>query len=409
VSKSATQPEIKKAYREIARKYHPDKNPGDTQAANIFSSAAEAYRILGDVDLRTQYDRHGRKAATSAARPTDTPPVAENPADVFKEIFGTSSRSADSNGRSDDSRPRGGPSSSRKKPSSKAGGRTSSNAAQRGQAGNRSYGGASGRGRQVASERGDDLRYVLDLRLEDLAFGCEKTITVPRKENCSYCAGTGAQPGTAPVICQTCGGSGERMDESGFFSTRKSCEACDGNGNLVGTACRACEGEGLEVSYVSIEVSVPQGIELGTRLRIKGEGEMGRGNGPRGDLFVVIQMLPHPFFKRDENDVVVEVPMRFDQAAMGATIEVPTLDGRVRMRVPPGSQSGREFRLKGKGFPMSSGRSRGDQRVRIMVEIPVYLSEEQSRLVQRLGQLESEHSENPLVRDYLKAMDDYFS
>jgi molecular chaperone DnaJ len=162
-------------------------------------------------------------------------------------------------------------------------------------------------------------------------------------------------------------------------------------------------------AYVSIPLTVPEGIEMGTRLRIKDEGELGKGGGPRGDLFVVVQMLDHPFFKREDNDVVVEVPVRFDQASMGATIEVPTLEGRVRMRVPPGSQSGREFRLKGKGFPSSSSRSRGDQRVRVLVEVPAYLSEEQTRLIQRFGQLDAEHSENPLVRDYLRALDDYFS
>jgi molecular chaperone DnaJ len=408
VERSASQPMIKKAYRQIARKYHPDKNPGDEKAANIFSSAAEAYRILGDVELRVQYDRHGKRPATVVAdRSAEGERAPEDPADVFREIFGTSARGESSRSRSD-SRPRAGPSGQGRAPSSNNSRRKNSDVRGGAQAERRPYS-STNRGRGRPTERGDDLRYVLDLRLEDLAFGCEKTITVPRKEKCSHCAGTGAQAGSAPVLCQTCGGSGERMDESGFFSTRKKCDACEGAGKLVGTPCRSCAGLGLMSAYVSIPLTVPEGIEMGTRLRIKDEGELGKGGGPRGDLFVVVQMLDHPFFKREDNDVVVEVPVRFDQASMGATIEVPTLEGRVRMRVPPGSQSGREFRLKGKGFPSSSSRSRGDQRVRVLVEVPAYLSEEQTRLIQRFGQLDAEHSENPLVRDYLRALDDYFS
>jgi len=405
ISRSATQAEVKKAYREIARKSHPDKNPGDEEAANRFASAAEAYRVLGDVELRVQYDRHGARAAKAASRPRENKP--ENPADVFREIFGTSSRGDPDNQAQPNSRPRAGPSSDRAASSPRAGGRTDSSAKPYADREPTPFSGKP-RGRRPTKERGDDLRYTLDLRLEDFAFGCEKSITIPRKERCGNCAGTGAQPGTAPVICQGCGGSGEAMDQSGFFSTRKPCAQCDGTGKQTGTPCRSCEGAGAVTAHVSIEVTVPEGIEVGTRLRIKGEGEMGRGGGSRGDLYVVVQMMAHPFFKRENNDVLVEVPIRFEQAATGATIEVPTLEGRVRMRIPPGSQSGREFRLKGKGFQNSSGRGRGDQRVRIVVEVPIYVSDEQRSLLQQYTDLEVRHNENPLVRDYLQALDDYF-
>lgn len=405
VSRSATQAEIKKAYRQIARKFHPDKNPGDEAAADRFAAGAEAYRVLGDVELRIQYDRYGERAANAAARPAQSAP--ENPADVFRDIFGTSPRSDSSAKPRAHSRPHAGPSSDRTGRAPSRGGRGDSSTKEQGDRQKPPFSGKRP-GARSAQERGDDLRYTLNLRLEDLAFGCEKVITIPRKERCGHCAGTGAQPGTAPVICQGCGGTGDAMDASGFFSTRKPCTQCDGTGKQAKTACRSCEGAAVVTSHVSIEVTVPEGIEVGTRLRIRDEGELGRGGGPRGDLYVVVQMQAHPFFKREKNDVLVEVPIRFDQAAMGATIEVPSLEGRVRMRIPAGSQSGREFRLKGKGFPLSSGRARGDQRVRIVVEVPAYLSAEQRSLLDRYAQLEGDHQENPLVRDYLQALEDYF-
>ena len=405
---TATQVEIKKAYREIARKYHPDKNPGDEAAANLFSAAAEAYRILGDVELRSEYDRHGLKAAVSAKAAAQSPKrPPENPGDVFREIFGGNNRAGSAPRNPSATRPRGGPSG--RPPVGGAPSRADSAAHVRNRVSGRDYESYRTQARVPSSERGDDLRYILDLRLEELAFGCDKTITLERKDRCRSCGATGAKPGSAPVICKECGGSGEKLDEAGFFSTRKPCEVCDGAGSIVADYCLTCAGEGVVPQRVSIEVNVPPGMEVGTRLRVKGEGELGRGGGSRGDLFVVVQMTPHPFFRREGSDILVDVPMRFDQAALGATVEVPTLDGRIRMKVPAGSQSGREFRLKGKGLPLVEGRGRGDQRVTVIVEVPTHLTEEQSRLLERFGQLDEEYAKNPLVRDYLRTMNEYFS
>ncbi|MEE2901878.1 MAG: J domain-containing protein [Myxococcota bacterium] len=409
LTQTATQVEIKKAYREIARKYHPDKNPGDEAAANLFSAAAEAYRILGDVELRSQYDLHGLKAAVSARTAAQSPKrEPENPADVFRDIFGSNSRAGSTQRTSSGGRPRAGPTG--RPPRRESASRENSSPHVKNRVSGRDYDSFRSRAARVPkSERGDDLRFNLDLRLEELAFGCDKTISLERKDRCRTCGGTGAKPGSAPVICKECGGSGEKLDEAGFFSTRKPCEACDATGSIVAEACLTCAGEGVVSQRVAIEVNVPAGMEVGTRLRIKGEGELGRGGGTRGDLFVVIQMTPHPFFRRDGSDILVDVPMRFDQAALGSTVEVPTLDGRIRMKVPAGSQSGREFRLKGKGLPLAEGRGRGDQRVKVIVEVPTHLTEEQSRLLERFGQLDEEYAKNPLVRDYLRTMNDYFS
>ena len=382
VEPTASQDEVKQAYRQIARKYHPDKNPGDDEAERIFTQAAEAYQVLGDTDLRAQYDRYraGRgkrpdsdRSARRRRSPGDRGGAHPADDDIFSDIFGR--RRAGMGGR----------------------------------AGSRSGDGSRSRRMRGNAERGADLRYTLELDFEDAAIGCERSISVPRQARCASCGGTGARAGTTPMLCQGCGGVGEVREEEGLFAVTRACPQCSGTGKLIPESCPECRGRGTTETSRALTVNVPPGVDEGTRLRMAGEGETGKGGGPSGDLFVVVQIRPHPFFRREDDDIVAEVPVRFPEAALGATIEVPTLEGKVRMRVPAGSQSGRVFRLKGKGVPLAKGRGRGDQRVRIVVEIPTHVSPEQRDLLERYNELEDEHHENPMVRDYLALMDEYYA
>jgi molecular chaperone DnaJ len=361
VAKDATQDEIKRAYRQLARKYHPDKNPGDLDAENRFKEAAEAYRVLGDADLRAQYDRSESKGSRSAQ---------EDAGDVFGDIFGTSKRRAQERARSE-SAPRTKPRPGR------------------------------------FQERGDDFRYELELEFEEAALGTEKVISVPQQEGCRRCGGTGAEQGTAPTICQRCGGSGTVQQQQGFFDVAARCPGCGGSGKMIPQNCRACDGRGWVDSDRTISVRVPSGVSSGTRLKIRGEGGRGTGGGPHGDLIVVVDVKPHPLFEREDDDIVTEVPITLSTALLGGHIEVPTLEGKVRMRIPPGSQSGRVFRLKGKGLPALDGRGRGDQRVRVVVEMPTYITQAQKELIEEFQSLE-EPDAQPKVQDFQKAIDDLY-
>lgn len=392
VARSATTEEIKRAYRAMARQYHPDKRPNDEEASRIFKDAAEAWRVLGDAELRARYDAHGVAAQRAA--------VEEHPADIFDEIFGSRGRSqpprnSDESGRSraseesgrsragDPPRPRGGESTPpRARPSA-----PDSNPAPR--------------RRQPAPERGEDLRYRLEIDFTDAVFGCERTISLTRRERCAICGGSGAEPGTRPVPCGHCAGSGAERTQQGFFSSSRTCPVCAGLGRVIESACGDCRGTG-EVRVASpLAVRVPGGVDHGTRLKVAGEGEPGRNGGPAGDLFVVVEIRPHPLFQREGQDVLVEVPVRFAQAALGDTIEIPTLEGVVRMRVPGGSQSGRVFRLKGKGLVGPDGRSRGDQRVRIVVDVPETYADDERAALERFDRAHAAHGGSARMREFL--------
>ncbi len=362
VAKDATQEEIKRAYRALARKYHPDKNPGNADAENRFKQAAEAYRVLGDSDLRAQYDR-----SESRSRGIKS---SDDASDLFGDLFGTNRKKAKERTRGD----------SVPEPQRRSG---------------------------RYQERGDDFRYELELEFEEAALGTEKLISVPQQERCQRCGGTGAEQGTVPTICQRCGGSGTIKEQQGFFDVSSRCPGCGGSGKLIPQNCRECGGRGWRDSERTISVRVPSGVSSGTRLKIRGEGGRGSGGGPAGDLIVVIDVKPHPLFEREEDDVVTEVPITLSTALLGGHIEVPTLEGKVRMRIPPGSQSGRVFRLKGKGFPALDGRGRGDQRVRVVVEMPTYLTQAQKDLIEEFQSLE-EPDAQPKVRDFQRALDDLF-
>ncbi|MFO0725161.1 MAG: molecular chaperone DnaJ [Myxococcota bacterium] len=355
VSKTASAEDIKRSYREIARKYHPDKNPGDAEAQRIFSEAAEAYRVLGDPELRAEHDRRAARL--------------DNPSELFEEIFGSRD-------------------GTRRPPRSNAPRAPESLAPKR------------------SKERGEDLRYTLDLSFEEAAFGGNHEIVVPRRVRCEPCGGSGAKAGSALQTCPTCGGAGNIRTQQGFFTATKTCARCGGAGRTVVEACPECKGTGETTLKRTLVVSVPPGVEEGTRLKLGGEGELGKAGGTAGDLFVVIHLVPHPFFVREGADITVEIPVRFAQAALGDTIEVPTLEGLVRMRVPPGSQSGRVFRLKAKGLPLPDGRGRGDQRVRILVEVPTYLTDEQRSLLERFDDGGAEAA-SPLVKEFKEKLEKY--
>lgn len=376
VTRSAPHDEIKSAYRSLARKYHPDKNPGDVEAEEIFKNAAEAYRVLGDAELRAEYDRYGR------ARNSGSPGADEAPGDVFNEIFGT--------------RPRGGgarpktsaPSPPKSRPPRSA---PSSSAPPPDREG-----------------RGSDLRYTLELSFEEAAFGLEREIMVPRSARCPACAGTGARVGSAPQLCSNCGGRGNVQREAGFFSSTEVCPVCDGQGRRINENCIECAGRGHVRIPEPERVQVPAGVRDGTRLKIRGAGDRGSGRLPAGDLYVHVHVKEHPFFTRDEDDVLVDVPIRFADAVLGATIEVPTLDGRVKMRVPPGSQSGRIFRLKGKGIPRLGNGERADQRVRIVVHVPEELSDKQRELLERFAEIEASSDRGGRVREFEALLDRHY-
>jgi molecular chaperone DnaJ len=362
VSPRASTEEIKKAYREQARKFHPDKNPGDAEAERLFKAAAEAWRVLGDADLRAQYDAARRGGAEPA------------PGDLFSEIFGAKPRATD--------RPR------EARPPPKADSAPKKSAAR-------------------PKERGEDLRYTVELDLEDLARGVSRQIAVPQRGRCRTCGGTGAQPGSGAVRCDVCAGMGEVRQQQGFFTASKTCPRCGGSGQVVVDLCADCEGSGEVRTKRTLTVDIPAGVPAGTRLRLAGEGEVGAGGGPAGDLYVVVELKPHPFFELEGDDVICEVPIRFVDAALGATIEVPTLEGRVRMRVPAGSQSGRVFRLKGKGMPSPDGRARGDQRVRVVIEVPEQITPEQRQILERYADLEGPDAPGAIA-EFKRKLDRYY-
>jgi molecular chaperone DnaJ len=362
VDKNASQQDIKRAYRELARQLHPDKNPGNLEAESRFKLVAEAYRVIGDVDLRAKYDQHVDQKGASE----------KNGADLFDEIFGTRSAKAHARDRRSEAQ--------RSRPSTRP---------------------------RHASERGHDLRYTMDLDFVDAALGTERTIMIPRPERCETCGGTGARPGTSPVLCQRCGGSGTVQSQQGFFDVSSTCPKCRGKGKMSAQTCGACQGSGLEQVERPIAVKVPPGVDTGTRLKLAGEGEPGPGGGPRGDLYVVANIKPHPLFQREEDDILTDVPVTFAQAALGAQLEIPTLEGKVRMRIPAGSQTGRVFRLKGKGIPSLNGRGRGDQRVRIIVETPTSLTDRERELFEQLAEDEGDAESHAQVAEFRRLLEQY--
>jgi molecular chaperone DnaJ len=378
VEVTATQPEIKQAYRALARQLHPDKNPGNADAESKFKDVAEAYRVLGDADLRADYDRHRRGSKGGI-------PATESAEDVLDELFGT--RKA------------------RKRASSDSGQREAPRVPRepREQRDNRQRAPEppprqKSTARVRDEGRGTDYRYRLEVSFEEAALGTEAEIVLPSTRRCANCGGTGSRPGTAVRLCEGCHGSGTIRVQQGFFDKSERCPDCGGSGRRSPKDCPACQGQGTETVERAITIPVPAGVSHGTRLRVQGEG-----GGGGADLYVVVDVRPDALFQREKDDVVTEVPVSFVEAALGAQIEIPTLEGKVRMRIPPGSQHGRVFRLKGKGFLGASG-ARGDQRVRIAVDVPAALTDSQRELLERFAETEAAHSTNIKVDEFRRAL-----
>jgi molecular chaperone DnaJ len=338
VARTATDSEIKSAYRKLAMKHHPDRNPGDVKAEEQFKTAAEAYAVLADPEKRAMYDRFGHAGVGSAAGAG-----AGFDASVFSE-FGDF---ADILGNM--------------------------------------FGFGFGGGRRGGPQRGADLRYDLEISFEESARRAETTIQIPRPERCETCLGSGAAAGSSPTTCPQCRGQGQVRFQQGFFTVARTCPQCRGNGKIVSNPCGTCHGAGVVARERKITVKIPAGIASGQQLRLQEEGEAGAGGGPPGHLFVVVHVQEHEFFRRDGNNLFCEVPVNFTTVALGGEIQAPTLDGTETVKVAAGTQTGTTLRLRGKGMPDVNGRGRGDLYATIQVQTPAKLTREQKRLLEQLA------------------------
>jgi molecular chaperone DnaJ len=357
VGREASQEEIKKAYRKLALKHHPDRNPGDKVAEDRFKEASAAYQILGDPERRAQFDRFGHAAfdQQSGFGGFDFSAGFE---DLFSDIFGDF------------------------------------------------FGGGRGRSRG-RSRRGEDLRYDLEIQFEEAAFGCEKKISVPRWKGCEACGGRGAKSGTAPRTCPSCRGSGQLRFQQGFFSIAKTCTQCGGEGSIIANPCETCGGGGRIRVTQNLNLKIPPGVDNGSRLKLRGEGEAGMAGGPSGDLYVIISVAEHPLFARQGKDIVCELPVSFTQLALGTEIEVPTLEEKAKLKIPPGTQTGAVFRLKGKGIADLQGYARGDELVRVHVDVPRKLSARQRELLEEYARNGGEEVA-PVTKGFLDRVREMF-
>ena len=343
VSRDADGTTIKSAYRKLAVRYHPDRNPGDPEAESRFKEAAEAYAVLSDREKRMRYDRFGHEGLRGAGGFGGggfDPTVFGDFADILGDLFG--------------------------------------------------FGFGGGRRRGRAASRGADLRYDLEISFEEAAFGVEKTLTVPRLERCEACEGSGAEGDEPPKRCETCGGHGQVRFNQGFLTVARPCPDCRGEGTVIENRCPECRGEGRVEQERQVEVKIPGGVDTGQRLRLRDEGEHGRFGGPPGDLYVVLQVAPHPSFRREGPHVLSEVDISYPQAVLGAEIEIETLHGSEVVEVPPGTEPGRQFRLRGEGMPRLDGRGKGDHLAfaKITIPRPGDVPEEHLELLKRLAELE---------------------
>jgi molecular chaperone DnaJ len=354
VSRTATDAEIKSAYSALAVQYHPDKNPDDPQAEDKFKEAAEAYSVLSDSQKRASYDRFGHQAGAAGFGGGGFEGGFSNIDDIF-DMFGFGDM----------------------------------------------FGGG-GRGRRTTVQRGADLRYDLEITLEDAAQGKDEKLRIPRLETCDECDGSGAEPGTQAETCITCQGSGQTRYQQGFFSVMRTCANCGGKGKVIKTPCKTCRGAGRVEKEKTIEIKIPAGVETGSRLRVTGEGESGVGGGPTGDLYIVIHVAEHEQFERQGNNLYSAVPVTFAQAALGAEINVRTLDGEEQIKVPAGTQTGTVFRVKGKGMPNLGGRGHGDLFVAVTLVTPKTLTKEQRELLERLSEIEDSDFEDESLMDKVR-------
>ncbi len=367
VERGAAEADIKKAYRKLALKFHPDRNEGDAKAAEKFKEVAEAYEVLSDEGKRRIYDQHGHDGLKGRGFSGG----GVDPRDIFEQFFG---------------------------------GAAGGGGGGLGDLFEGFFGGGAGRG---GPRQGSHLRVGVRIPLKEAWAGTERTIALERHEHCGECAGSGAAKGTSPETCATCHGRGRVQRSQGFFMMQTACPTCRGAGRTIKTPCRECRGSGHVPQTRDIKVRIPRGVRAGSQLRIAGEGEPGERGAPRGDLFVVVDVEEHPLFVRDEDDLLCEIPIGYSQAALGAEIDVPTLAGRAALKIPAGTPSGKVFRLRGQGMPSVHGHGSGDLLARVTVEVPRKLTARQRELLEELAQIEGE-SATSSRRSFLDKVKDLF-
>lgn len=361
VNRDASDDDIKRAYRKLAMKYHPDRNPDNPKAEEHFKEVKEAYEILTDAEKRAAYDQYGHAGIDPQTGMGGG--GAGGFADAFGGIF------------------------------------------------DEIFGGRRGGGGRSSVYRGADLRYNLEVTLEQAAFGTETKIRIPTMEVCDACHGSGAKAGTQPKTCPTCQGSGQVRLQQGFFSIQQTCPKCHGTGRFIADPCGPCHGAGRVKQHKTLAVKIPAGVDEGDRIRLSGEGEHGINGGPSGDLYVQIHLRPHPVFQREQNDLHCEMPISFTTAALGGEIDIPTLDGAAKIRVPPETQSGKTFRLRGKGIKGVRSHAQGDLLCHVVVETPVHLTERQKELLRELEESSRENSahHNPRAKSWMDRVRDFFA
>lgn len=361
VERGADEAELKKAYRRLAMKYHPDRNSDNKSAEEKFKEVNEAYEVLSDAGKRMAYDQYGHAGVDqSMGGGAGFGAGGANFSDIFGDVFSDF------------------------------------------------FGGGRG-GARGGPQRGSDLRYTLELNLEEAVRGTTVTIRVPTLVHCKTCDGSGAKKGTTPVTCTTCGGIGQVRMQQGFFSVQQTCPRCHGSGKMIADPCPDCHGQGRVEEHKTLSVKVPAGVDSGDRIRLAGEGEAGTLGGPPGDLYVVVSVREHPIFQRDGKHLYCEVPISFADAALGGELEVPTLDGRVKLKIPEGTQTGKLFRLRGKGVAPVRGGAAGDLMCRVVVETPVNLSKRQRELLEEFrGSLQGNSSHSPKASGWFEGVKRFF-
>ena len=364
VERGTSDKDIKRAYRRMAMKYHPDRNPDDKAAEDQFKEVNEAFEVLSDPQKRSAYDQYGHAGVDpNMGAGAGGFGGAGGFSDIFGDVFGDI------------------------------------------------FGGAGGGGRANSVQRGADLRYSLDLALEEAVRGCNKEIRIPTLVECKSCLGSGAKKGTRPTTCGTCAGHGQVRMQQGFFSVQQPCPDCHGSGKIVKDPCRDCHGHGRVKEYKTLAVKIPAGVDTGDRIRLAGEGETGTNGGPAGDLYVQVEVAEHAIFQRDGKHLYCDVPISFVDAALGGELEVPTLDGRVKLKIPEETQTGKLFRLRGKGVTPVRGGSSGDLMCRVTVETPVNLTRRQKELLEELQETfesEGHGKQSPKKASFFDGVKNFF-
>lgn len=370
ITKSASADEIKKAYRKMAVKFHPDKNPDDKAAEEKFKEASEAYEVLSDPQKKGAYDQYGHAAFDARSRGGGGGGGFHDPFDIFREVFNQGGGGGGSI--FDD------------------------------------FFGGGGRSNPNGPERGSDLRYDLEISFEDAALGATKDISISKADECSSCNGTGATKGSGFKTCQTCGGNGQVIASRGIFSIQQTCPTCQGSGKIIEKPCKECRGSGRQDKKSTIKLRIPPGVDTGTRLRSSGNGEGGLRGGPSGDLYVVLHVKEHNIFDREGDNIICEVPINFVVATLGGEVEVPTLQGKANIKIPTGTQSGTTFRLRGRGIKSLKGHGSGDLLIRVNVEVPTKLNQKQKEKLQEFAELCGEDV-NPITKNFFNRAKDFFS